>query len=67
MVVVFNIYYMPGTMVSIFYMLCIYHLTSLRKENRGFPGAVVVKNLPANAGGRGLIPGPGRSNVPLSN
>ena len=42
-------------------------LTSLRKENRGFPGCVVVKNLPARAGDTGLIPGPGRSNVPLSN
>ena len=32
---------------------------------RGFPGGVVVKNLPANAGdarGTGSIPGSGRSN-----
>lgn len=35
MVVVFNTYYMPGTMVSIFYMLCIYNLTSLRKNEGG--------------------------------
>ena len=27
----------------------------------GFPGGSVVKNLPANAGDMGLIPGPGRS------
>ena len=27
----------------------------------GFPGASVVKNLPANAGDTGLIPGLGRS------
>ena len=27
----------------------------------GFPGASVVKNLPANAGDMGLIPGLGRS------
>ena len=27
----------------------------------GFPGGSVVKNLPANAGDRSLIPGPGRS------
>ena len=27
----------------------------------GFPGASVVKNLPANAGDMGLVPGSGRS------
>ncbi|CAN0531103.1 unnamed protein product [Rangifer tarandus platyrhynchus] len=27
----------------------------------GFPGGLVVKNLPANAGDTGLIPGSGRS------
>ena len=27
---------------------------------KGFPGDSVVKNLPANAGDTGLIPGPGR-------
>ena len=27
----------------------------------GFPGGSMVKNLPANAGDAGLIPGPGRS------
>jgi len=27
----------------------------------GFPGGSVIKNLPANAGNTGLIPGPGRS------
>ena len=27
----------------------------------GFPGGIVVKNLPANAGEEGLIPGLGRS------
>ena len=27
----------------------------------GFPGGSVVKNLPANSGATGLIPGPGRS------
>ena len=30
-------------------------------NNVGFPGGTVVKNLPANAGGTGLIPGLGRS------
>ena len=29
--------------------------------NEGFPGGSVVKNLPANAGDTGLIPGLGRS------
>ena len=32
----------------------------------GFPGGSVVKNLPANAGDMGLIPGPGRSHMPQS-
>ena len=32
-----------------------------------FPGGTVVKNLPANAGDMGLIPGPGRSHMPWSN
>ena len=30
-------------------------------ELRGFPGGSVIKNLPANAGGMGSIPGLGRS------
>ena len=29
--------------------------------NRGLPGGIVVKNLPANAGDTGRIPGSGRS------
>ena len=38
------------------------------KINRGdFTGGVVVKNPPVNAGGTGLIPGPGRSHMPWSN
>ena len=32
-----------------------------------FPGGTVVKNLPANAGDTGSIPGLGRSHVPQSN
>ena len=32
-----------------------------------FPGGAVVKNLPANAGDKGLSPGPGRSHMPQSN
>ena len=34
---------------------------------RDFPGGTVVKNLPANAGDTGSIPGPGRSHMPWSN
>ena len=32
-------------------------------EVTGFPGGSVVKNLPANAGDTGSIPGPGRSHM----
>ena len=32
-----------------------------------FPGGAVVKNLPANEGDMGLIPGPGRSHMLRSN
>ena len=34
--------------------------------NPGFPGCLVVKNLPANAGDMGLIPGLGRSHMQQS-
>lgn len=50
---------------------------SLREQNevtkafitavQGFPGYSVVKNLPANEGDTGLIPGPGRSHMPWNN
>ena len=30
------------------------------------PGGAVDKNLPANAGNRGSIPGPGRFHMPLA-
>ena len=33
----------------------------------GFPGGAVDKNLPANAGDTGSIPGLGRSHMPRSN
>ena len=36
-------------------------------SERDFPGGTVVKNLPANAGDMGSIPGPGRSHMPQSN
>ena len=35
--------------------------------SRDFPGDAVVKNLPANAGDMGSIPGPGRSHMLQSN
>ena len=33
------------------------------KESLDFPGDAVDKNPPTNAGGTGLIPGPGRSHT----
>ena len=39
---------------------------NLRKPG-DFPGGTVVKNLPANAGDTGSIPGPGRSHMLWSN
>ena len=36
-------------------------------EFGGFPGGSVVKNLPANAGDMGSIPGQRRSHMPQSN
>ena len=42
--------------------------TCSNKNNlRGFPGGLVVKNTPANAGNIGSIPGLGRSHRPGSN
>ena len=41
--------------------------TLIKKNKGGFPGGTEVKNLPANAGNRGLSPGPGRSHMPGSN
>ena len=37
------------------------------KKLKDLPGGTVVKNLPANAGDTGSIPGPGRSHMPRSN
>ena len=37
------------------------------ENKRDFPGDTVVKNLPANAGDMGSIPGPGRSHMSQSN
>ena len=38
-----------------------------QQEVEGFPGGSVVKNLPANAGDTGSVPGPGRSHMQQSN
>ena len=37
------------------------------EQSWDFPGGTVVKNLPANAGDTGSIPGPGRSHMLWSN
>ena len=39
----------------------------IKNKFGGFPGGTVVKNPPANAGGTGSSPGPGRSHMPRSN
>ena len=42
-------------------------LEFFKKEKKlGFPGGSVIKNLPANAGDTGLIPGLKRSHMPQS-
>ena len=42
-------------------------VTVSQKRLKGFPGGSVVKNPPANAGGKGLIPSLGRSHMTWSN
>ena len=39
----------------------------IRTTQEDFPGGPMVKNPPANAGNKGLIPGQGRSHVPRDN
>ena len=41
--------------------------SSQKEYEQGFPGGLVIKNPPANAGDMGLIPGPERSHMPQSN
>ena len=36
----------------------------IKSSNLDFPGGPVVKNLPTNAGDKGLIPGLGRFHMP---
>ena len=43
------------------------HETSNKNISQGFPGGVVVENLPANAGDTVSSPGLGRSHMPRSN
>ena len=38
-----------------------------KEASQGFPGGPVVKNLSANTGKMGLIPGLGRSHMPQGN
>ena len=38
-----------------------------KQTNKEFPGGAVDKNLPAEAGDMGSIPGPGRFHMPRSN
>ena len=52
--------------------LCVYdtefECRTYSDERHGdFPGGAVVKNLPANSGDMGSIPGPGRSHMLWSN
>ena len=42
-------------------------MATIKKTDRDFPGGVVVKNPPANAGDTGWSPGPGRSHMLWSN
>ena len=39
----------------------------LELEEQGFPGDLVIRNPPANAGDVDSIPGPRRSHMPRSN
>ena len=40
---------------------------SYKKIDESFPGGLVVKNPPTNAGDTGSVPGQGRSHMPRSN
>ena len=39
------------------------HIAIFKMDNQDFPGGPVVKNLPANAGDMGLMPGMGRFHI----
>ena len=53
----------PLVIISTHFRKCFLTKTSYRD----FPGGTVVNNPPANAGDTGLMPGPGRCHMPLSN
>ena len=40
---------------------------SYKKIDESFPGGLMVKNPPTNAGDTGSVPGQGRSHMPRSN
>ena len=42
-----------------------YNNNKSKTKNMDFPGGLVIKNLPANAGNTGSIPGPGRLHMPV--
>ena len=42
-------------------------ISQIKNGLKGFPGGVVVENLPANAEDTGSSPGLGRSHMPRSN
>ena len=45
-----------------------YRLPKFKKKHLSdFPGGTVDKNLPANAGDKGSIPGPDRFHIPQGN
>ena len=61
---------LPKLILSYTYLgLFLYIYISLYIGNNywDFPGGPMVKNLPANAGNTGLIPGSGGSHMPQSN
>ena len=57
--------------LEFFYTKCLVYVKQCihtqESVNQGFPGGLVVKNLPANAGDTGSAPDPGRSHVLQSN
>ena len=59
--------WMPNISFSCLIDLARTSSTMLNSSGEGFPGGVVVKNLPANAGDTGSSPGPRRSHMPRSN
>ena len=54
-------------MVMIIKLIIINNISVLKMYLRDFPGGIVVKNLPANSGNTGSIPGAGRSHMLQSN